>query len=168
MKSESEVYEYIFKHLQYDDGVFYWGKRPYKSSLKIGSVAGYLDREGRWKIKIKRKYMRSWLVYLYFFKEFPPKGMDLDHINRDKLDDRIENLRVLTRSQNLINKTAQKNNKTSGIKNLHFYRNKWEVKWQIDRKRLSKRFLDKDEAVNFIKKHVRPLQMEYINQTLTA
>ena len=57
------------------------------------------------------------------------KGEYIDHINRDRLDNREENLRSATYQQNLINKPKQANN-TSGYKGV-FYRkdtNKWFAK----------------------------------------
>lgn len=46
-----------------------------------------------------------------------PDGMDTDHINRDKLDNRRENLRVCTTSQNTANSKKQSVN-TSGFKGV--------------------------------------------------
>lgn len=46
-----------------------------------------------------------------------PKNHDIDHINGNKLDNRIENLRACTRSQNLMNAKLSKAN-TSGYKNV--------------------------------------------------
>jgi len=47
-----------------------------------------------------------------------PKG-EIDHINGDRSDNRIENLREVTVSQNRTNKKIQSNNK-SGFKWVHF------------------------------------------------
>ncbi len=46
-----------------------------------------------------------------------PKGMDTDHINFNRLDNRRENLRIATRSQNLYNKVKPRSN-TSGFKGV--------------------------------------------------
>ena len=50
----------------------------------------------------------------------------LDHINRIKDDNRIENLRPCTFSQNSINKDIQKNN-TSGVVGVRWH--KFNKKW---------------------------------------
>ncbi len=47
-------------------------------------------------------------------------GFEIDHINRDKLDNRKENLRVCSRHENNANKGKYKNNK-SGYKGVDFY-----------------------------------------------
>lgn len=54
----------------------------------------------------------------------PPKGMEVDHINGNRLDNRRENLRVVKRSlgnQNL------KGWSSSGYRNVHKKRDKWQV-----------------------------------------
>ena len=47
-----------------------------------------------------------------------PEGMDVDHINGDRLDNRKVNLRVCTRSQNSQNKKLRSDSK-SGFKGVH-------------------------------------------------
>lgn len=48
-----------------------------------------------------------------------PKGMQVDHINHNRLDNRKINLRICTHQQNNWNKGLTKSNKT-GIKGVHF------------------------------------------------
>lgn len=43
-------------------------------------------------------------VYLHNFLMSPPKGLEVDHVNRNKLDNRRENLRLVTHAQNCRNK----------------------------------------------------------------
>jgi len=70
-----------------------------------GDLAGGPQRNGYWRIKINgRSYKRSRLVWLYVH------GVDsyprfLDHINRDRSDDRIENLKLVTHGENQSNRS---------------------------------------------------------------
>jgi len=49
----------------------------------------------------------------------PDNKRFLDHINRDRKDNRIENLRWVDKSENGLNRGEQINNKL-GIKNIHY------------------------------------------------
>lgn len=64
-----------------------------------------------------------------------PKGVFIDHINGDSLDNRRENLRFCTNQQNQCNRDAQKNNKL-GIKGirLHEARKKFEARIKVNGK----------------------------------
>ena len=54
----------------------------------------------------------------------PDKGFEIDHINRNPLDNRKSNLRVCTRSQNAWNSGKQNTNK-SGFKGVFKHKKKW-------------------------------------------
>jgi len=58
----------------------------------------------------------------------PDFGIQVDHINRDRLDNRIDNLRHCTASENQRNTGFRRNN-TSGVKGVTF--NKNAKKWQV-------------------------------------
>ena len=73
----------------------------------------------------------------------------IDHINCDKLDNRISNLREATKSTNGMNRGRQSNN-SSGHKGIHFdeSRGKWIVQLSINGKRVvMKRFTELNDAL---------------------
>lgn len=78
-----------------------------------------------------------------------PKGMYVDHIFHDKLDNRIEHLRVCTNSENVQNQDKQPNN-TSGHKGVWWdkSRNKWAVQIRANSQRFNiGRFVNKQDAI---------------------
>jgi len=53
-----------------------------------------------------------------------PDGMEIDHKDRDGLNNQTDNLRICTHRQNSMNRRVQKNNK-SGYKGVDKFRDKW-------------------------------------------
>ena len=64
-----------------------------------------------------------------------PLGIEIDHINGNAHDNRIDNLRLATHAQNMLNKRIHGNN-TSGIKGVSFdkHRQKWRANIQMGHK----------------------------------
>lgn len=64
-----------------------------------------------------------------------PDDMVIDHINRNPLDNRRENLRICTQQQNVMNKSIQSNN-TSGIPGVCWNKNKnkWHARITVNGK----------------------------------
>ena len=65
-----------------------------------------------------------------------PSGLDTDHINRDKLDNRGANLRAVDRHTNQLNRPLQRNN-TSGHVGVTWYKKR--NNWIVQIKRYNKR-----------------------------
>ncbi len=76
----------------------------------------------------RRKFPEKKIIYLHRFITDCPKGLEVDHINHNKLDNQKNNLRICTHRQNGDNTTLPKNN-TSGYKGVTWnkQRNKWQA-----------------------------------------
>jgi len=64
-----------------------------------------------------------------------PENKDVDHINRNKLDNRKENLRLCTQAENARNASIRTDN-TSGYKGVAFNDNRWQATTKINGKRV--------------------------------
>lgn len=86
----------------------------------------YRDSEG------KRKQNSIWMHRVIMNT---PLGMDTDHINGDRLDNTQANLRVVTRSQNNMNRISEKNT-TSKYKGVFWEkrRKRWQAAISINKK----------------------------------
>lgn len=112
----------IIKHgLSYDTetGVFVWIDDPCVKPQLVGKRAGSAHHEGYRLVGLFGKRIQEHrLAWLFFYGAEPPG--ELDHINMDRSDNRIANLRLATRSENMRNRGAQGNNKT-GFKGVHWH-----------------------------------------------
>lgn len=105
------------------DGKLYWCQS--RGRVARGQEAGTVTQLGYCQIRIDGKfYRRSRLIWLAATGEWPKQ--EIDHINRDKLDDSIDNLRDVSRAENARNVDLQSNN-TSGFAGIRFRANRWEV-----------------------------------------
>lgn len=87
---------------------------------KKGEIAGGVTREGYIKIRVgSKKHSAHRLAFLYMVGFIPDC---IDHIDGDKANNRWDNLRIATRSENGYNRSLQVNS-TTGVKGLVYYPN---------------------------------------------
>lgn len=85
---------------------------------------------------------------VYLHRLILNSGGVIDHINRNRTDNRKSNLRLVNAQQNCINKSIQKNNK-SGITGVFYCneRKKWVAQLTYNGKKIMKRFDTKGDAI---------------------
>ena len=98
----------------------------------------------------KRKHHLIHRLVAQHYIPNPDNKPQVDHINRDRQDNRIENLRWVTVKENIDNKGKNKNN-TSGHKNIYYdkSRKKWRFMKHNREICFMKRFKTKTEALCF-------------------
>jgi hypothetical protein len=137
--------EQAIKFFEYKDGILYWKSMPYKRNDLIGTEAGTLDRD-RKQITINKKHYKTHRLVYLMFHGYMPK--EVDHIDNNPLNNRIENLRLANRSEQCCNTRIRKDN-TSGIKGVSWdkSRNKWVVTVTKNKKTVyTNRFIDLELA----------------------
>lgn len=115
--------EYLSQLFDYCDGNLYWKIRK-SDRIKIGQLAGSKSTNGYYNLRIDgvcHKLHR--IIYALHFDYVPEQ---LDHIDGNPSNNKIENLRPCNYSENGRNRTKQRNN-TSGFKGVSFHKhtNKW-------------------------------------------
>lgn len=88
--------------------------------------------------------------YLHRYLVCAQKGEYIDHINYDRLDNRKENLRICTNSQNLMHRSSLASNNTTGYHGIIFRkdRNKFSVEIQANKQKIFIGHYDKvDDAI---------------------
>ena len=126
--------EDVEKILSYDSntGHLTWIARPARC-VKIGDVAGCVDDQGYITIGIKKRiYKAHRLAWLLVHKEWP-LGL-IDHINGNKSDNRLENLRLVDESGNSQNIRKPNKRNKSGYLGVTFFQKKWRASITVNGK----------------------------------
>lgn len=127
------------ERFEYRDGNLYRRRaaQKYPAGSMVGSIAsGGTSRPDKKYLVTSVKgvsYSVHRLIFAYHHGFFPQQ---VDHINRDTLDNRIENLRPADQSKNMCNRRKFANN-TSGYCGVHWSKrqHKWVAYVDIDKRR---------------------------------
>lgn len=96
-----------------------------------------------------------------------PDGMEIDHINHNKLDNRMANLRICSHAENGRNLSLSKNN-TSGVAGVVWdkSRDRWAATIKFNYKNIHLgRFIDKQKAIKAREKAEIKYFGEFANAT---
>ena len=139
---------------EYRDGHLYWRVKPCRRD-PAGMKAGFRDLKRGYVVvtRNRKHYYAHQVVFLMHHGVIPP---EIDHINGDRADNRIENLRAVTRSQNQYNKDKCRN-KTSGHRGVSWHKptNKWAVRISLNNRNKSMGYYDDLELAAFIAEEAR-------------
>ena len=86
----------------------YW-KVDVSRKCHAGDEAGTLNNAGYLKVGVHGKvYPVHRILWVLYTKKPIPKGLQIDHINRKRSDNRWKNLRLVTRRENHQNRSDQR------------------------------------------------------------
>jgi len=115
--------------------------RPHKSKSSGYVMCTLINNEGGKDVC----YLHQLMAITFIDSEYKSKKLVVDHIDRDRANNDLSNLRVVTQSKNLENRDC---------KNYYYCRKRNKFVAQIKRngRVYKKRFKTEKEAINFIKK----------------
>ena len=129
---------------RYEDGKLYW-RANQAGGPRAGSYAGCYNNMGYYTIQINRKKLRAHRIIWKMHKGTEPAH--LDHIDCNKTNNRIENLRECTNSQNVQN--SRRKVGASGSRCVQWCREKntWRIRIHANGKTHERRSKQLAEAV---------------------
>lgn len=102
-----------------DTGEFRWTITPLNPVRIRGRVAGTVAKRGYFVVTLLGyKHYAHRLAWLHVHGEWP--ATEIDHINGDKTDNRMANLRVVTKQENMLNQKRAHSRSASGILGASF------------------------------------------------
>lgn len=119
-------------------------------------IGAHLPRNGK-----ERKFIR---MHRYIMGA--PKGKEVDHRNHNTFDNRRSNLRVLTKSENLQNRSGAQSNSKSGVRGVVWNKQakKWRAQYTLNRKCYHVGTFDSIEEAEKAIKEARAKAMPYSSE----
>ena len=75
-------------------------KRPLANRVKAGGTAGTLGKDGYWSVQVGGKKLAAHRVLWWLLNGEIPAGLCIDHIDGNRGNNRLANLRLCTRAEN--------------------------------------------------------------------
>jgi len=124
--------DYLNQLFEYRDGELYWKIKP-STNINIGAKAGHLNPTGYSQTSINNKRYRNHRLIFLMHHGYLPEC--LDHIDGNPSNNKIENLRAATFTQNQHNRKLGRDN-TSGVKGVNWHKatKKWRVTISVNNK----------------------------------
>lgn len=141
---------------------------------KAGSIAGGVANNGYYRVSLKlpgatRKFftVHRLMYQIYHGLDSLPGDTVIDHVNRVTTDNRKENLRIASKSENQCNVKLRKDNTsgergvTQGTKAQHRNPNLWYVAVQVNKIRHNGNFERYEDAVAYARSLRKNLHGEF-------
>jgi hypothetical protein len=144
--------ELLHELFEYKDGELYW-KVATTNRYGANRKAGFYCQNGyRYIGLMGKRYKTHRLIWMMHHGDMPEI---IDHINRDSLDNRIENLRPATKAQNCQNNKKRINE--SGSRNVHQNKKtkKWTVRIAVNKKNIHIGSFEDFELAEFVAMEAR-------------
>ena len=152
-------------HYDAETGVFTWVNA--RGNSGVGRVAGSLRPDGYRQIQVNgSSHQEHRLAWLYVHGEFPSGEKSLiDHIDGNKINNRLDNLRVCSDFENQRN-TGKRVTNTSGFKGVSWDQRtkKWKAQMYLDGKKITiGRYSVKEDAYAARCNAAKESHMEFTN-----
>lgn len=154
-------------------------KEPLETTIDLEDLEKVLNYKYKWGAGLAKHtgtYYATATIYLGYNDGKPkyttihlnsfimdcPKGMEVDHIDHNTLNNRKENLRVITVTNNHTHRIRANKNNSTGYRNVSFFEGKYIVQLQIDgRNRKIGSFNTLEEANLFAKQKRKEIYGEF-------
>ena len=164
MANTLEDYQTLKDYIHYDpvEGSFKW-IRPTTGRLTIRKNIGSVMLNGYLKLMVNRKSYLAHRAAWFLTYGYIPKL--IDHVDGNKLNNKISNLREATKAQNAQNSTVMEN--ASGVRNVTWIKCKkrWRARFLADNNYYVKTFKDLESAADWAREMKTKLHGEFANYT---
>lgn len=127
------------QYFRYEDGKIYWiAKTNFHShNIKIGFEAGTPNGLGYKRVMVHGKHTMVHHIVWEMFNGPIPEGMEVDHNDHNRENNKIENLTLVDRTKNMQNKSKYKNN-ASGVCGVSLRKDsgKWRAIITVNKKKI--------------------------------